>query len=408
MPPKKNPNPTVPNGSEDKASEQTQEQVKDQAGEVTPGAPSPEPETKDSAPIMIDELKDLLVEFGHEPPKAEVGDEPTDMEWVNRFAEVFKETSEDADRCFEFLNDTCALLFDKEDGTEYDFESVEKAIADIEAWLDAKIGEGVALKTVSEDVDTLATGQVYTVEEAMRLRVDIPEVAAAIGMACGALAGVNGIPRFAELRTDTGTKECVYRVERDKGEAEVVYGPTQHRLNRITEDVALLQAERRSLSGQMQAKLQELPELRQAVETHTQRALAAMDDPEKIKQLGDNPMARAQRLSLQLMGKAFAEIEDILKSDAQADLNEKRELAIVQLMSDHRLEREDAEAQIPKKNAEGLSDQAREVGEACIALRGKVDDVDAEIAKLQAEQESLIESRLALVIVLAPISEESE
>lgn len=408
MPPKNNPSPTVPNGSEDKASEQqTQEQVKDQAGDVTPGAPSPEAAI--SVPLNIDILKDLLVEFGHEPPLRlppdDEGEEPSEEMWVTRFAEVFKETSEIADAGYDFLQETCARLFDKADGTEYPFESVEKAIEDIEAWIEEKLQPFVApVKPISEDLDELVSGEVYTVEEAMRLRVDRPEIAAAIGMSCGALKGVNGIGVFGELRTDTATLECTYRVERDKGEAEIVYGPTQHRLNRITEDLSVLHDQRRALSGAMQAKLKELPELRQAVENHTTRALAAMDDPKKIKQLGDNPMARAERLSLQLMGKAFAEIEDILMSDAQASLDQQREYDIVQRMSDHKLEREEAEAQIPQKNAEGLSDQAREVGEACIELRKQVDGVDDEIKALKKEEVALLESRLKLTIVRERIS----
>lgn len=407
MPPKNNPSPTVPNGSEDKASEQqTQGEVTDQAGVVTPGAPSPEPAT--FVPTNIDILKDLLVEFGHEPPLRlppdDEGEEPSEEMWVTRFAEVFKETSEIADAGYDFLQQTCARLFDQADGTEYPFESVEKAIEDIETWLDVELKASLQLKPISEGLDALFTGQVYTVEEAMRLRVDKPELAAAIGMSCGALKGVNGINVFGELRTDTATLECTYRVERDKGEAEIVYGPTQHRLNRITEDLSVLHDKRRALSGAMQTKLKELPELRQAVENHTTRALAAMDDPKKIKQLGDNPMARAERLSLQLMGKAFADIEDILMGDAQASLDQQREYDIVQRMSDHKLEREEAEAQIPQKNAEGLSDQAREVGEACIELRKQVDEVDAEIKALNKEEVTLLESRLKLTIVRERVS----
>jgi hypothetical protein len=397
----KNPSPTASNGSEDKASEQqTQGEVKDQAGDVTPGAPSSE--AIDLTP-KINDLKELLVEFGHEPPTAEEGKEPTDEQWLVRVAEVFRETSKDADECFEFLNETVAVLFD-EDDKEYEFESIAKAIQDVDKWITAKLAEATKGKPVSDDLDELVSGEVYTVEEAMRLRVDKPELAAAIGMSCGALKGVNGISLFSELRKDVGTLQCIYRVERDKGEAEIVYGPTQHRLNRITEDLDGLQDKRRALSGAMQTKLRELPELRQAVENHTTRALAAMDDPEKIKQLGDNPMARAQRLSLQLMGKAFADIEDILTSDAQAVLDQQREYDIVQLMADHKLEREEAEAQIPQKNAEGLSDQAREVGEACIELRKQVDEVDAEIKALNEEQVSLLDSRLKLTIVRERVS----
>jgi hypothetical protein len=398
----KNPSPIASNGSEDKASEQqTQEQVQDQAGDVTPGAPTPQP----GAPawLKLDEIKELLVEFGHEPPTREVGNEPTDDQWFARFTEVFRETSKDADECFEFLNETVAVLFD-EDDKEYEFESIAKAIQDVDKWITAKLTEAAKVKPISEDLDELVSGEVYTVEEAMRLRVDKPEIAAAIGMSCGALKGVNGINVFGELRTDTATLECTYRVERDKGEAEIVYGPTQHRLNRITEDLSVLHDKRRALSGAMQTKVKELPELRQAVENHTTRALAAMDDPKKIKQLGDNPMARAERLSLQLMGKAFADIEDILMSDAQASLDQQREYDIVQRMSDHKLEREEAEAQIPQKNAEGLSDQAREVGEACIELRKQVDEVDAEIKALNKEEVTLLESRLKLTIVRERVS----